>query len=180
MSVKNEQVAHSNPTEELVPEKIELPGHGRGFLTRNRWKIVLAVTASSIIVTLTMNPLAEVQQQVVAAAPWTGVGIVASEVMFLGGLVMMASAVGVKVGNPFRLKESLAKICKKANGSLLFKTGFWVNSLGAVGTAAAISIGVVSSLPLESYGILSFSVADLMLTVAIRKAILDGLRESSD
>ncbi|MFJ7078919.1 hypothetical protein [Streptomyces sp. NPDC098781] len=150
-----------------------------GFLSRNRWKIIFGVTATSIIVTLTLNPLAEVKQKVISTAPWVGAGILVSEIMFIGGLAMMASAVGMRVGNPFRLKTSLAEICKRANRDLLFKAGFWINTVGAIGTAVVISIGVFLNLPPESYGILSFAVADLALTVAIRKAMLDGLKETS-
>jgi hypothetical protein len=66
---------------------------------------------------------------------------------------------------------------RRANGSWLFWLGFWVNSLGAVGSAVIMSIGLIFYLPLESYGLLGIAFADLATTIVIRKAMLSGVRK---
>ncbi|TLQ44591.1 hypothetical protein FEF34_17020 [Streptomyces marianii] len=169
-----------DPEDPRRPETEKFSDRTRKFLARNRWRVIFTVAISSILATLALNPLGELKHKAIEAAPWVGIGILVGEIMFLGGLVMMASGVGIKAGNPFRLKSNFARICQLANHSHLFMAGFWVNSLGAVGSAVAIVFGVVLHLPWESYGILTFAAVDLMLTIAIRKAILDGLKKSGE
>lgn len=166
---------------DLEPEET-LSGwdRARQFVARNKGKLALGAAAASATLTFAMNPMEEVQTEVIDAAPVVGVGIVASEAMFVGGLVMMASSVGGKVGkNPLKLRERLPEICEKANESKMFKSGFWVNAAGAVGSAAVISVGVVTHMPPESYGVLGFAAADIGVTVAVRKAMLDGIKNNT-
>jgi hypothetical protein len=151
----------------------------REWAARHKGKLALGAAAVSATLTLTMNPLGEVTHQVVEAAPAVGIGIATSETMFIGGLAMMAASVGSKIGNPLKLKERLPEICEKANDSKLFKAGFWVNTVGAVGSAAIISTGVIAELPPESYGVLGFAAADLAVTVAVRKAMLSGIKHNA-
>ncbi len=151
----------------------------REWAARHKGKLALGAAVASATLTLTLNPLGEVTHEVVDAAPMVGIGIATSETMFVGGLAMMATAVGTKVGNPLKLKERLPDICEKANDSKLFKAGFWVNTVGAVGSAAIISTGIIAELPPESYGMLSFAAADLAVTVAVRKAMLSGIKRNT-
>lgn len=150
----------------------------REWAARHKGKLALGAAAVSATLTFTMNPLGEVTHEVVEAAPAIGIGIATSEAMFIGGLAMMAGAVGSKVGNPIKLRERLPEISEKANDSLLFKSGFWINTVGAVGSAAIISAGVIAKLPPESYGVLGFAAADLAVTVAVRKAMLSGIKRN--
>lgn len=152
----------------------------REWAARNKGKLALGAAAVSATLTFTMNPLGEVTHEIVEAAPVIGVGIVASEAMFAGGIALMATSVGSKIGNPLKLKERLPEICAEANDSKLFKAGFWINTVGAVGSAAIIAGGVVAKLPPESYGVLGFAAADLAVTVAVRKAMLSGIRRNAE
>lgn len=181
-------------TNETEEEQIQLPDgltpdfnethdknawqRAREWASRHKGKLALGAIATSTALTFAFNPTQEVKDRIVEAAPIIGVGIAGSEAMFVGGAAIMASAVGSKVGNPLKLKERLPEICEKANDSLLFKSGFWINTVGAVGTAAFFSAGVLAKMPPESYGVLSFAGADLALTVAVRKAMLSGIRSN--
>lgn len=152
----------------------------REFVSRHKGKLALGAAAASAVVTFALNPMEEVTEEVVDTAPAVAVGLVASEAAFVGGLVMMASSVGNKIGNPLKLREKMPEICEKANESKLFKAGFWTNTAGAVGSAAVITAGVVAKLPPESYGILSFAAADIAVTVGVRKAMLDVIKKNAE
>jgi hypothetical protein len=168
-----------NTAESLDALQTSYWDRARHFVSRHKGKLALGAAAASATLTFALNPMEEVQHEVIDAAPAVGVGIVASEVMFVGGMVMMASSVGNKVGNPLKLRERLPEICEQANDSKLFKAGFWVNATGAVGSAAILSAGVIAKLPPESYGVLSIAAADIAVTVAVRKAMLDGIRNNT-
>ena len=148
----------------------------REGIKRHKGKIALGAAAVSLTATIAYNPLGEVTENLVEATPWVAGGLAASEGMFVGGLAMMGAAVGTSVRNPLKLRNQLSEICQKANDSLLFKSGFWVNTAGAVGSAAIIAGGILIKMPPESYGLISFSAADLAVTVAVRKAMLNGIK----
>jgi hypothetical protein len=92
---------------------------------------------------------------------------------------MMLTSVGDKIGNPITIKKRTKEIAAKANNSNLFKTGFVVNTAGAVGDFAVISTGVMKELPPTSWGVLSLTLVDLGLTVAVRKGIINSIRNNS-
>lgn len=151
----------------------------RESLRRHKTKIAVGAAAVSLGATLAYNPLGEVTEDLVEASPWVGAGLVASEGMFIGGLAMMATSVGSSARNPLKMRGQLDEICQKADDSLLFKSGFWVNTTGAVGSAAVIAGGILIKMPPESYGLLSFSAMDLAVTVAVRKAMMSGIKNRS-
>lgn len=151
----------------------------REGLKRHKTKLAVGAAAVSLAATVAYNPLGEVTEDLVEASPWVGAGLVASEGMFIGGLAMMASSVGRSARNPFKIRGQLTEICQKADDSLLFKSGFWVNTTGAVGSAAVIAGGILIKMPPESYGLLSFSAMDLAVTVAVRKAMMTGIKNRS-
>lgn len=132
----------------------------------------MTAALASTLLTLAMNPLGDLKRRLFDAAPWVGVGVVASHVLFIGGMATMACAVGLGWGSSLKTRKVLTEISSRASGSRLFWIGFWANSLGAVGSAATISVGVVLYLPPESYGLLGLALADLGVTLVIRKAML--------
>jgi hypothetical protein len=92
----------------------------------------------------------------------------------------MGLAVGASLGkNPLNWKSRLPEVCEKADNSLLFKSGFWINTVGAVGTAAIGAAAAIEYLPVESMpGALALPAFDLYLTYAIRKMMLDGIKDN--
>lgn len=172
-------------TFEYADETFEEPARMRqiwervkGFAGRNKGKLALGAFALSTALTFTSHSYHQVEHDLVEALPWVGGGVATSETAFIVGAGMMGAAVGRKVGNPLTVKERIPEIAERANDSLLFKSGFWVNTAGAVGTAAIVSAGVIAKLPPESYGVLPIAFADMGLTATVRVAMLKGIREN--
>jgi hypothetical protein len=145
---------------------------------RHKGKIALGAVAASAVLTLTSNPWSEVKEEVLDAYPEVLVGVAASEVAFTAGAAAMVISVGGQVGNPLKIKERLPEIAAKANDSLMFKVGLWVNTVGAVGTAGSVAAGVIQ-LPPEAYPTLAVAVADIGLTVVVRKAMIEGVKNNA-
>jgi drug/metabolite transporter (DMT)-like permease len=74
-----------------------------------------------------------------------------------GAIVMMASA-GTRVGNPLTVKKRLTRIKSDLSDNTMFRVGWALGALGAIGTSATISIGSVMTLPASSWP-LAFGVA---------------------
>jgi hypothetical protein len=151
----------------------------KSFVQRHKGKIAIGAAATSAALTIAFNPTGEVVDQITEALPWVGVGLVATEAAFVAGGSMMVTSVGGKIGNPLTVKQRIPEISQKASESTLFKAGFWVNTAGAVGSAAVITAGVITQLPPESYGLLSFAAADLAVTVGVRRTMLQGIKANS-
>jgi hypothetical protein len=152
----------------------------KSWIKQRRLRLALGAAAASAAVTLTTNPITELTQDVVEAAPWVGGGIVASEVAFALGGVMMLSSIGSKIGNPMKIKSRIPEIAERADNSLLFKSGFWLNATGAVGDFAVISGGVLKEMPVSTYPMLGLTLLDLGATVAVRKTIMSGINDNKD
>jgi hypothetical protein len=160
---------------------------GAGYLGRvgnwiksHKLKLLVGVAATSAAVTLINDPFAETKENVMEAAPWVAAGVVASEALFIAGAGMMLASVGEEIGNPLTMKKRTKDIARKANNSVLFKTGFVTNTVGAVGDFVVLSTGVMKELPPSAWGVLTLTLADLSLTVAVRKGILNSIREQSE
>ncbi len=150
----------------------------KSFTGRNKGKIALGSFALSTVLTFSSHSYNQVEHDLTEALPWVGGGVVASETAFVVGAGMMGAAVGSKIGNPLKVKERIPEIAEQANNSWLFKSGFWINTTGAVGTAAIISAGVIAKLPPESYGVLPVAFADMGLTATVRMAMHRGIRDN--
>lgn len=151
----------------------------KGFVHRNRVKLAVSATVGSVLATVAIDPMSETIENVKEAAPWVVGGVATSEALFVTGAIMMAASVGRKVGNPFKIKERIPEIASKADSSRLFKTGFWVNTIGAVGDFVAVSPAIVSTMPVHSWGVLGFTLADLGVTYGVRRTIWRGVKENA-
>lgn len=145
-------------------------------LGRHKLGLLVGATAVSAVATVTNNPVGELYGDVKEAAPWVGGGVVASEVAFVAGAIMMAASVKEKISNPLKIRQRLPEIAKKAHDSKLFTAGFWTNTVGAVGDFAVISAGMIAKMPVESYPMLAIPLLDLSVTVAVRRAIHKGVK----
>ncbi|MDQ3123647.1 MAG: hypothetical protein M3Q14_03110 [bacterium] len=150
----------------------------RSWFSKHKYKLALGAAAASAAFTLVADPFEETREAVGDAAPWVAGGVAASEVLFIAGAGMMVASVGDKVGNPLTMKKRMGDIAQKANESNLFKAGFIVNTTGAVGDFVVLSGGVMRELPPTSWGVLSLTLLDLSLTVAVRKGIMEGIHQN--
>lgn len=146
------------------------------FFKKYKTKLVLGAAAVSLASTLVLDPLGDTTEKVMDAAPWVAGGVGVSEAMFIGGAAMMLASVGDKIGNPLSIKKRIPEIAEKANDSKLFKSGFWVNTTGAVGDFVVLSAGIGANMPPHTWGVLGLTLLDLSVTVAVRKAILNGIK----
>ncbi len=169
--------------EQTAPEAAAVDGESwlqrtRAALSKHKGKLALAACGVSLAMPFVLNPVDQAAEQVGSAIGWTLAGGAVSETMFCGGLAMMAGSVGLKLGaNPTKWKERLPEVCAQADNSATFKAGFWINTLGAVGTAAIAATAAVEYLPPSSWGILAVPAFDLGVTYTVRKMLLDGIKE---
>lgn len=173
----------TQPTADVLPEpsvnqELTRIDRVKSWISERKTKLAIGAAAASALVTLTINPLEDLKEDVMEAAPWVGGGVAASELAFVVGAGMMVASVGEKVGNPLKIKGRIPEIAQKANSSILFKAGFVLNTTGAVGDFAVISAGVLKDMPVESYPMLSLTLLDLGVTVAVRKAIMNGINNN--
>jgi hypothetical protein len=179
MSENNLQNEFVGPIEPTLPEPIFEPTEvrsapeKRGWLARHKTKILLGIAATSLAVTLATDKMSEVQEEVVESAPWVAGGIATSEALFIAGAGMMAVSAGRNIGNPFKIKERFPEIAQKAADSSLFKAGFVINTVGAVGDFAVLSTGIAKELPPQTWGMLGITLTDLAGTIAVRKVMID-------
>ncbi len=95
------------------------------------------------------------------------------ELCFLGGLLVMAYAVGHDLGsNVLKWKKQLRAVIKKVVKDRTFWFGFWLNFVGAIGTTSVLIIASVFYLPIYAKWVVVFGIIDLMITLSLRKEIL--------
>ncbi|MDL2363258.1 MAG: hypothetical protein QFB86_02670 [Patescibacteria group bacterium] len=153
-------------------EKTQSPN----WLRRNLLKVSLAAFIGGSAVTIATNPTDKLEKDILTAAPWVGVGLATTEAMWIGGAALMAGSAGIKIGNPLTLKSRYEEVSGEINGSKAYKTGLHINTAGALGTASVITLGTISSLPLETWpGAAGLIAADIASTVAIRSGLYAGI-----
>lgn len=131
------------------------------------------------MVSLALSPLGSLIDRVREIGPWVGLGLLVSEVLFVAGLAIMAWSVGVRMGfNPLRWRDRVEVVLASLDRSVTFWFGLAINTVGAAGTALVIVAAVLGGLPLSAWGLLLLPLADLSLTVAVRAAVVNGVRRS--
>lgn len=129
------------------------------------------------LASLVFSPLGPLIERAREVGPWVGLGLVVSEALFILGLAVMAWSVGVRMGlNPLRWRDRWATVLARLDRSPMFWLGLIVNTVGAVGTAVVLGGAVLTGLPRSAWGLLVLPVADLSLTVAVRTAVVGGVR----
>ena len=137
------------------------------------WSLV-ALSVGSLVV----SPLGPLIDRVREVGPWVGLGLIVSEALFLAGLAVMAWSVGVRMGpNPLRWRDRLEVVLASLNRSPPFWVGLVINTVGAAGTALVVAGAVLGGLPLSAWGLRVLPLADLSLTVAVRAAVVNGVRQ---
>ena len=114
-------------------------------------------------------------------APWLGVGLLATELMFVAGLATMALVTGVQLGlNPVRWRRRMPLVLASLRRTPWFWLGLAINSAGALGSALVVACAVVAGLPRSAWGLLIVPLFDLTLTVSIRTIAISHLRRKVD
>lgn len=150
-----------------------------GWFRRNQMKLALAAAGLSLGATVALNPAEQTIEYAKDAVPAAAYGFLAMEVSFNVGLLMMSTAIGRREKNPFKWRSMMNDLATEANNSMLFKTGFWVNTTSAVGQFAIPTAVICTQTPPEAWGMLGVPLADLAVTVAVRSAILDGIKRNA-
>lgn len=133
------------------------------------------------IASLLFSPLGPLIDRVREVGPWVGLGLIVSEVLFVIGLAVMAWSVGVRLGsNPLRWRDRMRDVLAALDRSPTFWTGLIINTIGAVGTAVVVVGAIVAGLPLSAWGLMVLPLADVSLTVAVRAAVVNGVRRPTD
>ena len=139
------------------------------------WILIIASIAM-----LFFSPLNELKDKLADTLLWVFISLLVTEGLFILGIILMAAAVEHDLGlNPFKWRSHLKTVLKHVPESRLFWLGFWVNATGAVGTGLVISVAVVTSLPVTSWGLIFLPFMDLGLTIALRATILELKKDVS-
>lgn len=169
-------------TDESVHQEETRTGMRDWLAKRRGWLIGAGFVASAGIALLpgsaddTISDLKEV-------TPWVLPGMITAEAAWIGGAAMVVASAGKNnmaeaLKHPIQTKNQFADIARDASDTMRFKVGFGLNAAGAVAEFVIPAVAVTTHLPPESWGILSLSAADLVLTIATRKAILTAVKEN--
>lgn len=130
------------------------------------------------VASLIFSPLGPLIDRIREVGPWVGLGLLVSEVLFIIGLAVMAWSVGVRLGaNPLRWRDRLQDILAQLDRSPSFWAGLTINTVGAVGTAVVVLGAIAAGLPLSAWGLMVLPLADVSLTIAVRAAVFNGVRQ---
>lgn len=153
-------------------------GHRPSWVRRHRTKLAIGATAASIAVTFLNTPFSETVHTLADEAPYLAGSMVALEAMWIGGAAMMLASTGKASKNPFKIKARIKEVAQHANDSMLFQSGFWINTSAAVGEFVVPTVAICTILRPESWGILSLPLLDLGATIGVRQTIRAGIRDN--
>jgi hypothetical protein len=124
------------------------------------------------VVSLFFTPLDSILDKILMVLPWVGPGLIATEVLFIIGLGIMATSIGLRIRNPLKLRKELGNILREATDVRTFWVGFWINAIGAAGSCLLVCIALFVALPITSWGLAYIPLADLVATLALRAWII--------
>ncbi len=157
----------------------QLPKPALRSLKRHHKYFIWGVVGLSIL-PIVLSPLSGLQSRLANTLPWVGVGTLASELIFVIGLAIIASDIGIKLGrNPLKWRAHLVSAVRKSSHERVFWIGFIINTIGAIATAVIVAAGIFFTLPFSSWGLLIVPLIDFGITLSIRAAALQWIREKS-
>ncbi len=140
---------------------------------RHHKKITIAVVIISLA-SLVFSPAGLIKDKIIDTIPALALSMLITEGLFIAGIVIMALVAGFDLGpNPFKWRDHLQTLGQQINKSKMFWVGFWVNTIGALGSGLVLGYGIVKALPTSSWGLLWIPVLDIILTFSVRAAVLD-------
>lgn len=141
-------------------------------------KKITAVVIPISILSIFFSPLGVIKDRILEDAPGFLTLLILSEVVFVVGILIMASAVGFELGrNPLTWRKHFHGLVQEITTDKLFWVGFWINAIAALATGILMGVGVLTLLPPQSWGLLWIAGADIALTLLIRGAVLELKRE---
>lgn len=150
------------------------------FVKKRRMSLALGATAVSLGVGIAANPIGETIDTVKAEAPWVIPTVVGLDVALgAGASMMVASAYGKVLKNPFKAKTYLKDLPQHANNSRLFKAGFVVTTAAGVSWGGVTTGAVLTTLPPESWGAMAFPAIDMVGTLVLRREIWKGIQRAA-
>ncbi len=171
------------------PLATELAGN-QGKMSKRllqRWAIWTIVGASLVWTILDWQSLSKVQDRL-GSLIWITVAIIASEVLFITGAILVALSMGRHIfagagANPLRwiaairsLRATYRDLSQRVGNSPLFIWGFRMNWVGAASTGIVLALGIVIVLPVNAWGLLVFPMLDLAATFGWRVLIAMRIR----
>jgi hypothetical protein len=155
---------------------MKIPGKTR--LAKKHLKMLGVLIVITSLMSIALSPIDRVGAKIIANAPEILWAFFISETLFLLGILIMASRIGYElVINPYHWRKHYRTILKNIPEDTPFWVGFWINTVGALGTGVAILFGVVLTLPAHSWGISWVGFADLGITITVRSAVIELRRE---
>lgn len=152
-----------------------------GFFSRAvQWarahKTALALSSAGAGIAYTVGTGAggELMQNIQENSSWIIPAYTTSMTAFVGGAVAMAAAVGGRVRQFLRPQATLEQV--RPGQETLLKTGFWLNTAGALGAASVAAAGVVETLPPAAWGVLAIPAIDIYTTAVTRNWLYSKIK----
>jgi hypothetical protein len=143
------------------------------FAKKHRVAVPLGVAAAGSVLLDLSGTLHE-------ALPVAGVAGTA-EAAWIGGAVLALLAVGKEIPrNPLKVREAFGNIAAAANNSPLFWVGLTINTVAAVVQGTVPPVIIIMSSPPEGWGKILPFLADLGLTIMIRRGVIQAVRSRGD
>ena len=143
-SIPDQTVINMTPNAEQVSEH-------ESWLRRNRVSLGLAgfavAGAASVVFS---HQLGKTVHDLEAHAK-IGLAIPVTEAAAWAGAGMMVASAGKKVGNPFTIKPRLKELRSELSDNRLYRAGWSLGAVGAIGTAAVVAGASVTELPPSSW-----------------------------
>lgn len=134
------------------------------------------VLVACTIIVLIMYDSSEVLNGIKKNADWIVFALAITEVCFIAGIVMMSFVVFKTIRNPFKQRAQLRELVRQGIRTWSFNIGFVLNAIGAVGTSLVLIFAATTTLPIYAWSILFLPVVDLVVTVALRIALIREIR----
>ncbi|MFE6904781.1 hypothetical protein ACFVFJ_50145 [Streptomyces sp. NPDC057717] len=145
--------------------------------------VVSAVVVSIAWTAFTWRELAVVKQRLSEVALLT-LGFALTEVLFIGGAILMAIGCGITVRREgqvttvrglLRLRGQYRQLALRSMGSNVFRLGFNVNWIGAVGSGLLVLAGILLVLPVSAWALTTLPLVDVVASIAWRVPARRGL-----
>lgn len=158
------------------------------FETARKWISRLSIIASLVLLWVNRSGLATIFDQLGDILIFA-ILILICEICFVAGLALMLVGLGTSFDSIFGWLKALWQVRKDPtlllghlSASRVFRLGFNLNWLAAVGTGVLAVVGVITVLPVSGWGLLVPAVLDILASFGIRVPIelkFRALKEAS-
>ena len=145
----------------------------RRTIAKHHRKLIWVLLVISAVF-LILSPYEELRLRIEENIPWIIGGLLISESIFVIGIFIMATRIGYELGlNPIKWRAHLHTVAHHIPEDKPFWVGFWVNTIGAVGSGVIFAYGIIRTFPVESWGVAWIAFLDLSITFTVRAAVLE-------